>query len=128
MTSAVRSPCSTSLCRRACRASGVQTRVNTCLLYTSFTTFAIASDADLKKSPVIILDAGHGGFDSGATSGSVVEKDINLQIALKLRDTLAFQGYTVIMTREQDTSTAVSYTHLPTESWMWAARWGGMAP
>ena len=34
-----------------------------------------------------------------------VEKDINLQIALKLRDTLAFQGYTVIMTREQDTST-----------------------
>ena len=71
----------------------------------NFTTFAIASDADLKKSPVIILDAGHGGFDSGATSGSVVEKDINLQIALKLRDTLAFQGYTVIMTREQDTST-----------------------
>ena len=32
----------------------------------NFTTFAIASDADLKKSPVIILDAGHGGTDIGA--------------------------------------------------------------
>lgn len=51
----------------------------------------------------IILDAGHGGEDGGAVSSDgVVEKDINLSIALKLRDILEASGYNVIMTREKD--------------------------
>lgn len=56
--------------------------------------------------PVIIVDAGHGGFDGGAEgiNGSV-EKDINLPIALKVRDLLTACGYRVIMTRESDTAT-----------------------
>ena len=54
---------------------------------------------------VIVLDPGHGGIDGGAVSASgIVEKDINLSIALKLRQLLTLSGYTVIMTRETDCS------------------------
>lgn len=51
----------------------------------------------------VVLDAGHGGEDGGAVGeGEVVEKDINLSVALKLRDILQVSGYNVIMTREKD--------------------------
>lgn len=53
----------------------------------------------------VIVDAGHGGFDGGAVVGEVVEKNINLAIALYLRDMLKLSGYEVIMTREADCST-----------------------
>lgn len=56
--------------------------------------------------PTVILDAGHGGFDGGAVADDgTVEKDINLIIALHLRDMLRSTGYDVILTRETDTST-----------------------
>lgn len=55
--------------------------------------------------PVIVLDPGHGGIDGGAVSASgIVEKNINLSIALKLRQLLTLSGYTVILTRETDCS------------------------
>lgn len=51
----------------------------------------------------VILDAGHGGEDGGAVSADgTVEKNINLSVALKLRDVLKASGYNVIMTREKD--------------------------
>lgn len=51
----------------------------------------------------IVIDVGHGGFDSGKVGvNGVQEKDINLQIALKLKDALKKEGITVIMTREED--------------------------
>lgn len=52
---------------------------------------------------LIIVDAGHGGFDPGkvGVAGSL-EKDINLSIALKLKKILTDSGYQVIMTREDD--------------------------
>ncbi|CEP41926.1 germination-specific N-acetylmuramoyl-L-alanine amidase [[Clostridium] sordellii] len=55
---------------------------------------------------VILLDAGHGGIDPGATSEdkSILEKDINLQITLKLRELLESSGCLVLLTREEDTS------------------------
>ena len=38
------------------------------------------------KRPVIVIDAGHGGIDAGASGeDGTSEKDINLAIALKLR-------------------------------------------
>ncbi|MEA4891734.1 MAG: N-acetylmuramoyl-L-alanine amidase CwlD [Peptococcaceae bacterium] len=51
----------------------------------------------------IILDPGHGGEDPGkvGVSGSF-EKDINLQVAIKVRSLLAQGGANVVMTREQD--------------------------
>jgi N-acetylmuramoyl-L-alanine amidase len=52
---------------------------------------------------VIALDAGHGGVDSGARSKEgLVEKNINLGIALYLRDYLQQAGAVVFMTREED--------------------------
>ena len=57
-------------------------------------------------TPNVIIDAGHGGFDGGATaSDGTVEKDINLQIALKTAQLLRFNGFDVIMTRSEDTGT-----------------------
>lgn len=57
--------------------------------------------SDDKK--VILIDPGHGGIDGGAKSkGGAVEKDINLQISLKLKAILEQNGYIVYMTREED--------------------------
>ena len=51
----------------------------------------------------IVIDAGHGGVDGGAVSRQgAVEKDLNLAIALFLRDYLQEAGALVIMTREDD--------------------------
>ncbi len=63
---------------------------------------AFATD---NSSAQIIIDAGHGGIDGGAVgfSGNA-EKEINLEIALKLRDVMYFLGYDVITVRETDTS------------------------
>lgn len=53
----------------------------------------------------VIIDAGHGGMDGGAVGvGGVIEKDINLSIALKLKDMMTLNGINVIMTRDTDTS------------------------
>lgn len=55
--------------------------------------------------PNIVIDAGHGGEDSGAVGvNGVLEKDINLSIALKLRDLLNATGFSTKMTREIDKS------------------------
>ena len=55
---------------------------------------------------VVLLDAGHGGIDPGALSddGSISEKNINLQITLKLRELLESSGCLVLLTREEDVS------------------------
>ena len=58
------------------------------------------------KNPTIIIDAGHGGFDGGAsTDDGISEKGINLNISLYLKEYLNFFGFNVVMTRETDTST-----------------------
>lgn len=57
------------------------------------------------SSPVIYLDPGHGGEDGGTQSkNGLLEKDVNLAIALKLRELLETSGYRVKMTREEDCS------------------------
>ena len=50
----------------------------------------------------IVIDVGHGGKDSGTVYDDVKEKDINLSIALKLRDELVMNGVNVILTRDGD--------------------------
>ncbi len=64
---------------------------------------AASHSESIKKT--VILDAGHGGFDGGASAGDVLEKDINLKIALFLADHLRLSGYDVILTREDDSAT-----------------------
>ena len=59
--------------------------------------------ADAETVPTVILDAGHGGEDSGAIGiNGVLEKDLNLSITQKLRDLLIFEGWKVILTRSDD--------------------------
>ncbi|GKU76674.1 N-acetylmuramoyl-L-alanine amidase CwlD [Paenibacillus sp. L3-i20] len=60
----------------------------------------------------IAIDAGHGGADGGAISKEgVIEKDLNLAIALYLRDYLQQAGAVVIMTREGDYDLASGDAH-----------------
>ena len=55
------------------------------------------------KYKTVIIDAGHGGEDGGASSKSgLVEKHLNLEIALILREMLTAQGIDVVMTRTDD--------------------------
>ena len=52
---------------------------------------------------VIVIDAGHGGEDSGAVGvNGAYEKDLNLAIAMILGEELTNRGYTVVYTRTED--------------------------
>lgn len=54
--------------------------------------------------PIIVIDPGHGGHDSGASRNGTVEKDVVLAFSLRLREKLEKSGrYKVLMTRESDT-------------------------
>ena len=54
----------------------------------------------------VVIDAGHGSADGGKIGvNNIVEKDINLSIALKVKDLLEQQDVKVIMTREDDEGT-----------------------
>ncbi|WP_285716051.1 N-acetylmuramoyl-L-alanine amidase [Pelosinus sp. IPA-1] len=62
-----------------------------------------ANDATHKLSgKVIVVDAGHGGIDPGANRPGVLEKDINLSIALALKDVLNQNGAKVALSRQTD--------------------------
>ncbi len=50
-------------------------------------------------------DPGHGGFDGGASDNGVYEKEINLDVALKLKEYIEQGGGVVYMTRVDDVST-----------------------
>ncbi len=53
---------------------------------------------------LVVIDAGHGGYDVGATGPSGTrEKDITVAIALKLSELLKGAGYNTLMTRSDDT-------------------------
>ena len=57
---------------------------------------------------VVVIDAGHGGFDAGASDNGVQEKDINLDVALKLKEYIEQSGGIVILSRNEDVSTSES--------------------
>jgi N-acetylmuramoyl-L-alanine amidase len=53
--------------------------------------------------PIIVIDPGHGGHDSGAQKFGTVEKDVVLAFSLKLREKLEASGrYKILMTRDND--------------------------
>jgi N-acetylmuramoyl-L-alanine amidase len=59
----------------------------------------------------VVIDAGHGGVDPGApmmTKAGYREKDITLQIALKVGDALRQRGVDVVFTRTKDTLIALA--------------------
>lgn len=65
----------------------------------------VAESAPVGREHCIIVDAGHGGEDGGATSCTgVLESQINLEISLKLEDLLRFLGYDTLAIRRSDTA------------------------
>jgi N-acetylmuramoyl-L-alanine amidase len=50
----------------------------------------------------VVIDPGHGGKDLGANRDGVYEKELNLEVALKLKRALEAKGVTVYMTRTTD--------------------------
>lgn len=61
-------------------------------------------ETSLFSNTVIVIDAGHGGMDGGATGirTGVREAEINLAVSLKLRNLLQSVGYTVVLTRADE--------------------------
>lgn len=51
--------------------------------------------------PRVVIDPGHGGKDPGAV-GAIVEKNVTLDVAKRVRNLLTDMGFEVIMTRETD--------------------------
>lgn len=61
------------------------------------------AETDATKKPfLVVIDAGHGGHDPGAVGWGVYEKDIVLDIALKVKSLLVADGYDVVLTRDRD--------------------------
>ncbi len=71
------------------------------LVITNFSISAAEKEADF----VVVIDAGHGGNDTGAIDNGIKEKDINLAVAKRLQEDLQkkIKGIKVIMTRSNDT-------------------------
>src|SRR5258708_503411 len=59
--------------------------------------------APVQPQFVVVIDAAHGGNDTGASiSEHLLEKDVVLSLAVRLRSTLASRGIAVVTTRESD--------------------------
>ncbi len=72
---------------------------------TSASVSVYVSSATVSTLPTVIIDAGHGGVDGGSVGiDGTVEKEINLSIALKLRDVLELYGFETVMIRDEDKS------------------------
>lgn len=62
-----------------------------------------ASAQKVEANKLVVLDPGHGGRDPGKVgSEDILEKDLNLAIAKKVKKILKEDGMEVIMTREKD--------------------------
>jgi N-acetylmuramoyl-L-alanine amidase len=58
---------------------------------------------DSGSTTTVVIDAGHGGYDRGGIPGQrVAEKEMTLDVAQRLKKTLAASGYRVVMTRDSD--------------------------
>jgi N-acetylmuramoyl-L-alanine amidase len=61
------------------------------------------SPQNVRPSTIVVIDAGHGGFDRGGIPGQrIAEKTMTLDVALRLRQVLEASGYRVVMTRDSD--------------------------
>jgi len=66
-------------------------------------TKAGAAAIPTRAQPVVVLDPGHGGVETGAVGPSgMQEKDVTLDLARRLKPLLEAQGATVVLTRDDD--------------------------
>ena len=64
--------------------------------------YLLLQSSDSLNNLTIVVDAGHGDHDPGASNGKLLEKDINLDVALYLEKQLKSAGANVVMTRRDD--------------------------
>src|SRR4029450_7297514 len=66
---------------------------------------ATTAQTAAKSEPfaVVVIDPGHGGQDSGAMCGGVLEKDLTLDVARRIDRLLEAEGIATLMTRLGDT-------------------------
>lgn len=64
---------------------------------------AVVVLADEEHTPRIAIDPGHGGEDEGCSQKDVLEKEINLELALLLEENLQELGFETILIRKDDT-------------------------
>jgi N-acetylmuramoyl-L-alanine amidase len=75
----------------------------TFLACTSYAATSSRSSGGGDSPITVVIDAGHGGQDRGGIPGQrVAEKDMTLDVALRLRNILSASGYNVVMTRSSD--------------------------
>ena len=75
----------------------------------SLATTTVAQLIPLEREHTVVIDAGHGGVDGGATSCTgILESRYNLNISLKLEDLFHFLGYKTKMIRRTDISVYTS--------------------
>ena len=67
-----------------------------------FCSFNVAFATENKSQNIVILDPGHGGVDPGTVINDIKEKDINLKIALKVKEKLEQKNIIVLLTRDGD--------------------------
>lgn len=76
----------------------------------------MVESAPIDGRRILVVDAGHGGIDGGATSCTgVLESGINLEIALRLNDLLRLLGHETLMVRTTDTSIHIQGNTIATQ-------------
>lgn len=77
-------------------------------IYAGDDTAPVASAKNKVPEFCVVIDAGHGGSDGGTGNGEIIEKDINLSVALKLKAILEDNNIEVILTRSSDENVSLS--------------------
>ncbi len=86
----------------------VELAMAVCLILAAFVlarhgAVLVLSDEASPKEPCIVIDAGHGGSDPGKVGvNNAKEKDINLELAKRLKKLLKKEGISVVLTRDSD--------------------------
>jgi N-acetylmuramoyl-L-alanine amidase len=87
----------TNFCRRRWYAASLLATLFICC------NSQAAQTSRTSENVTVVIDAGHGGRDRGGIPGQrIAEKDMTLDVAQRLRNVLAANGYRVVMTRDSD--------------------------
>ena len=88
--------------------SNIATYIRVCHVNPRFISLVAYLSLILWNASFVYIDVGHGGFDGGATSldGTILEKDVTLEVATYVANYLTKTGIKVKMTRTTDKALA----------------------
>lgn len=88
--------------KKASTTNNIQTLTTYIVVSLSLPASNQTPESAAPSKQMVVIDAGHGGKDPGACANGLAEKDLNLDIALKLKQDLEMQGYDTYITRDTD--------------------------